>query len=76
MLPCDLQMWMNVLEALIGVIPMQRATTLMGVTPVLVTMDTQGMGFPVQVSKSILSASTPLEITMTTFVAKLHVLKL
>lgn len=75
MLPCDLQMWMNVLEALIVVIPMQLATTLMGVTLALATLDTQGMGFIVQVSESILSASTPLEVTTTTFVARLHVLK-
>ena len=44
---------MNALEALIGVIPMQLATTLKGVTPVLATLDTQGMDFLAQVSTGI-----------------------
>ena len=39
-------MWMNVLEGLIAVMTMQLVTTLKGVTPVLATLDTQGMGFP------------------------------
>ena len=36
---------MNALQALIGVIPVQHAATLMGVTPVLATLDTQAMDF-------------------------------
>ena len=35
---------MNVLLALMAVITVQLATTLKGVTPALVTMDTQAMG--------------------------------
>ena len=35
---------MNVLKASIGVIPVQLATTLQGVTPALVTLDTLGVG--------------------------------
>ena len=45
---------MNVLEVLIGVIPVQLATTLKGVTPALATLDTQAMVFLAQVSTSIL----------------------
>ena len=41
---------MSVLEVLIGVIAMQLATTLKEVTPALVTLDTQAMGFLAQVS--------------------------
>ena len=41
---------MNVLEALIGVIPMQLATTLRGVTHALATLDTQAVDFLAQVS--------------------------
>ena len=44
---------MNVLEALIGVIPMQLATTPMGVTPALATLDTQEMDIFAQVSTGI-----------------------
>ena len=46
----ELQMRMNVLEVLIDVIPVQHATTRMGVTPVLATMDTQAMDFIAWVS--------------------------
>ena len=41
---------MNVLEALIDVTPMQLATTLMEVTPVPATLDTQVMDFLAQVN--------------------------
>ena len=41
---------MSVLEALIGVIRMQLATTLKGVTPALVTLDTLAMDFLALVS--------------------------
>ena len=44
---------MNVLEALIGVIATQLATTLKGVTPALATLDTQAMDFHAQVNFSI-----------------------
>ena len=44
---------MNVLKALIAVMIMQLATTLKGVTPALVTVDTQAMGFLAQVSATI-----------------------
>ena len=44
---------MSVVEALIGVIAMQLATTIMGVTPALATLDTQAMGFLAQVSEAI-----------------------
>ena len=40
-------MWMNVLEVVTGVIPMQLATTLKGVIIALATLDTQAMDFPV-----------------------------
>ena len=43
---------MSVLEAVIGVILVQLATTHMEATPVLVTMDTQAMGFLAWVSAS------------------------
>ena len=43
---------MSVVEVLIGVIAMQLATTIMGVTPALATLDTQAMGFLAQVSAS------------------------
>ena len=46
-------MWMNVLEALIGVIAMQPVTTLVGVTPALATLDTQEMDFLAHVSAAI-----------------------
>ena len=41
---------MNVLEALIGVIPMQLAVTLKGVTPALATLDTQAVAVLAHVS--------------------------
>ena len=63
-------MWMNVLEALIGVIPMQHAATLKEVTPALATLDTQAMDFIAQVS---ISALTTMKVATTNFVAKLHV---
>ena len=44
---------MNVLEALIAVIPKQLATTLEGVTPAFATVDSQAMGFLAQVSAAI-----------------------
>ena len=44
---------MNVQEALIGVITMQIATTLQGVTTALARLDTQGMGYLATVSSSI-----------------------
>ena len=43
---------MNALVALIDVIPMQHAATLMEVTPALVTVDTQGMDFLAHVSSA------------------------
>ena len=44
---------MNVLEALIGVISMQLATTRKGVTPAHATLDTKAMAFLAQVSQTI-----------------------
>ena len=44
---------MNVLKVLMAVMMMQLATTLKGVTPALVTLDTQAMGFLVQVSANM-----------------------
>ena len=44
---------MNAVEALIAVIPMQLAPTLLGVTPALATLDTQEMDFLVHVSVGI-----------------------
>ena len=44
---------MNVLEALIGVIPVQHAATLMGVTPVLATVDTLALAVLAHVSAAI-----------------------
>ena len=44
---------MSVLKALIAVIAMHGAPTLMGVTPAIATPDTQAVGFLAQVSKSI-----------------------
>ena len=44
---------MNVLEALIGVIPEQLAITLKEVTPALATLDTQAVGILAQVSAGI-----------------------
>ena len=41
---------MSVVEVLIGVMTMQLATTLMGVTPALATLGTQPMNFLAQVS--------------------------
>ena len=49
---------MNVLEALIGVIPEQLAITLKGVTPALATMDTQAVGVLAQVSAGIYNRCT------------------
>ena len=50
---CELQIWMSVLATLILVMLMQLATTLKGVTPALVTLDTQAMDFLAQVCKCI-----------------------
>ena len=50
---CELQMWMNVLQATIAVMMMQHATTLKGVIPALATLDTQAMGFIVHVSSAM-----------------------
>ena len=41
---------MSAVKALIAAMLMQLATTLMGVTPALATLDTQGMDLLVQVS--------------------------
>ena len=49
---------MNVQGALIGVILMQPAVTLKGVTPALATPDTSAMDFLAQVSSSIYNKST------------------
>ena len=49
---------MNVQGALIGVILMQLAVTLKGVTLALATPDTQAMDFLAQVSSSIYNKST------------------
>ena len=49
---------MNVQGALIGVILMQLAVTLKGVTPALATPDTSAMDFLAQVSSSIYNKST------------------
>ena len=49
---------MNVLEALIGVIPEQLARTLKGVTPAPVTLDTQAVGILAQVSAGIYNRCT------------------
>ena len=46
---------MSVLKPLISVMIMQLASTLRGVTPALVTLDTQAMGFLAQVSATIQS---------------------
>ena len=46
---CELQIWMSVLVAFMDAIYMQRATILKGVTPALVTVDTQAMDLPAQV---------------------------
>ena len=46
---------MNALEALIAVILVQLVTTLKGVTPALATVDTQEVGFLVQVGVAIQS---------------------
>ena len=51
----ELQMWMSVLKVLIVVMTMQLATTLKGATPAHVTLDTQAMNFPAQVSAAIQS---------------------
>ena len=48
---------MNVQVALIGVILMQPAVTLKGVTPALATPDIQAMDFLAQVSSSIYNKS-------------------
>ena len=50
---CELQMQMSALKALIAAMIMQLATTLKGVTPALVTMDTQAMDFIAWVSETI-----------------------
>ena len=49
---------MNAVETLIAVIPMQVATTLLGVTPALATLDTQAMDFLAHVSVGIYSRCT------------------
>ena len=46
---CELQIWMSVLVAFMDAIYMQHATILKGVTPALVTVDTQAMDLPAQV---------------------------
>ena len=46
----ELQMWMNVLMALTGVMIMQPAITLKGVILAHATVDTMAMGFVVLVS--------------------------
>ena len=46
---------MSVLKALIAVMIMQLASTLRGVTPALVTLGSQAMGFLAQVSATIQS---------------------
>ena len=46
---------MNVLEALIGVIPVQHATTLMGVTPALATLDILAVDFLASVGALIIT---------------------
>ena len=46
---------MNVLVALIDVILMQVATTLMEVTPALATLDTQAMDFLAHVSSAFIT---------------------
>ena len=51
---------MNVLEALIGVIPVQHAATLLGVTPALATLDTQAVGVLAQVGAGIHNRCTIL----------------
>ena len=45
-----LQIYMNVVKALIAVIPVQHAATLKGVTPALATLDTQAMAVLAHVS--------------------------
>ena len=50
----ELQMWMNVLEAIIAVMIMQLATTAQEITPALATLDTQAMGLYAPVSSNIL----------------------
>ena len=72
-LPCDLQMWMNVLEALISAIIMRLVTTLKEVTPALATLDTEGMDFIAQVNMSIIIPSLRMEVATTTVMAELHV---
>ena len=47
---------MNALLALMAVIPVQHATTLKEVTPVLATAATQAMDFLAQVRSSILQS--------------------
>jgi len=46
---------MNVLVALIGVIAMQHAATLMEVTPALATLDTQAMDLLAHVSSAFIT---------------------
>ena len=50
MLVHELQMWMNVLKTLTGVMIMQPAITLKGVILAHATVDTMAMGFIVLVS--------------------------
>ena len=49
-----LQMWMNALKTLTGVITMQLVTTLKGVTPALATVDMQEMDLHAIVSSLVL----------------------
>ena len=49
-----LQMWMNALKTLTGVITMQLVTTLKGVTPALATVDMQEMDLRAIVSSLVL----------------------
>ena len=51
---------MSAPKALIAAMIMQLATTLMGVTTALATVDTQAMGFLAQVSASIYSNYTQI----------------
>ena len=57
---------MNVLEALIGVIPKQLAITLMEATAALATLDTQAVGVLAQVGAGIHNRCTILNIVLST----------
>ena len=49
---------MSVLEALMGVIPVQLATTVLEVIPALATLGTQAMDFLAQVSADVCNRFT------------------